>query len=589
MNWAMEDPARFLQERATLNTLEREVDWLTAVWRIGADGSIGVDIDMVIHGRNYAGRMTYPDVFPNSPPYIRPRDPSEKWTLHQYGAGGSLCLQWRADNWQPAVTGADIVRSAFELLSSEQHPENPGSVPSDHRLTEGQLMWSARRRFVGTVDVIRVWINLTSQSRAALKTVTVFNTRTTVTFVSEVADANEVLQEITDLPAGISDSGSLFSVFGEGWIFRSDAFVAGIAIDSIEELLVALTNAGFAVNDVLVQDAAGRFQSRLIVLLGADLISLRVFMIDAGEQPGFSTYRIIWPTSADCRLPTESEELAKVRVGIVGLGSIGSKVAISLARSGVRRFLLVDDDYLKPGNLVRHELYWGYVGVHKVDAVRDALTLVAAGVKVDARRHRVAGQESPVEAATILKDLADCDVLVDATANPEVFLRLAAIAKSNKKSLCWGELYATGYGGMIARARPDLDPNPLAVRDAYYAYLAQLPPAPYQDATGYDVENEQPLLAHDSDVGVISSWLTRLILDACLQRSPSEFPHPAYLIGMRAEWMFKEPFDTRPIDAQGGGWEETGPRAKDEEKQEAVVALLKMHAEAERADTDSAS
>lgn len=448
---------------------------------------------------------------------------------------------------------------------------------------------NARRRFVVTVDLLRAWLELPVQSRSALKTTSVLSRSATVTFVPEAARADGTMQPVADLPAGISDFLSLFSLSGEGWIFRSDAFVAGTAIANVEDLIRTLSGAGFAVDDVLLkQEVTNHFQSRLVALLGQDLASIRVFMIDAGEQPGLSVYRIILPATADTRLPAECEQLSTVRVGIVGLGSIGSKVAVSLARSGVRRFLLVDDDFLKPGNMVRHELYWGYVGVHKVDAVADALTLVAPGMEVDARRHRVAGQESATEAAKVLKDLADCDLLIDATANPEVFLRLAAIAKTSKKALCWGELFATGYGGMIARARPDVDPNPLAVRDAIHAYLATLPPAPFQDAEGYDVEQEQPLVAHDSDVGVIVTTLTRLAIDSALQRIPSEFPHPAYLMGMRAEWIFQEPFDTRPIDAQGGGWDEAAVLVSDEDRHVAIVALLKMHERTSRADADPA-
>ncbi|WMW13801.1 ThiF family adenylyltransferase [Klebsiella pneumoniae] len=45
---------------------------------------------------------------------------------------------------------------------------------------------------------------------------------------------------------------------------------------------------------------------------------------------------------------------------------MGSKIATSLARSGIKRFLLVDDDYLATSNIVRHELYWNHVGKHKV-------------------------------------------------------------------------------------------------------------------------------------------------------------------------------------------------------------------------------
>lgn len=54
----------------------------------GFDGKLSVEINMTIHDRIYEGKMTYPDSFPDSPPYIRPRDRSERWPNHQYGEGG---------------------------------------------------------------------------------------------------------------------------------------------------------------------------------------------------------------------------------------------------------------------------------------------------------------------------------------------------------------------------------------------------------------------------------------------------------------------------------------------------------------------
>ena len=56
-------------------------------------------------------------------------------------------------------------------------------------------------------------------------------------------------------------------------------------------------------------------------------------------------------------------------MAIVGCGSLGSKLAVMLARSGVGKFLLVDDDVLFAGNLVRHDLDWREIATHKVDSV----------------------------------------------------------------------------------------------------------------------------------------------------------------------------------------------------------------------------
>jgi sulfur-carrier protein adenylyltransferase/sulfurtransferase len=130
---------------------------------------------------------------------------------------------------------------------------------------------------------------------------------------------------------------------------------------------------------------------------------------------------------------------------------------------------------------------------------------------------------------------------------------------------------------MIARARPGRDPNPLAVRDAFHAYLATLPDAPFKNATGYDGTEEQPLVAYDSDVGFVATTLTRLVVDTALSRDPSDFPYSVYLLGMRREWIFEAPFDTRPVAVEGQGWELDAVAENDIERIAVVHALLKTH------------
>src|SRR5271167_1572646 len=70
---------------------------------------------------------------------------------------------------------------------------------------------------------------------------------------------------------------------------------------------------------------------------------------------------------AAARVDEAHAHLAGRNVGIVGCGSLGSKVAVMLARAGVGRVLLVDDDIVFPDNFVRHDLDWRDVGIHKAD------------------------------------------------------------------------------------------------------------------------------------------------------------------------------------------------------------------------------
>lgn len=68
-----------------------------------------------------------------------------------------------------------------------------------------------------------------------------------------------------------------------------------------------------------------------------------------------------------------NEPLATARVVIVGVGALGATVARGLAAAGVRSFVLVDPDVVKPGNVVRHEARLPDVGRTKVDAMAQIL------------------------------------------------------------------------------------------------------------------------------------------------------------------------------------------------------------------------
>lgn len=69
----------------------------------------------------------------------------------------------------------------------------------------------------------------------------------------------------------------------------------------------------------------------------------------------------------------EPEALLKSSVVIVGVGSIGSFVALELARAGVGSFLLVDDDILMVHNLSRHQCGMADVGRYKAEAVAERI------------------------------------------------------------------------------------------------------------------------------------------------------------------------------------------------------------------------
>ena len=84
----------------------------------------------------------------------------------------------------------------------------------------------------------------------------------------------------------------------------------------------------------------------------------------------------------------ETSLMARKRVVILGCGSVGSLVALELARAGVGGFLLVDTDVLEYHNLCRHQCGVSDVGRYKVDAVRDRILDINPAARVRAERGR---------------------------------------------------------------------------------------------------------------------------------------------------------------------------------------------------------
>jgi tRNA A37 threonylcarbamoyladenosine dehydratase len=80
------------------------------------------------------------------------------------------------------------------------------------------------------------------------------------------------------------------------------------------------------------------------------------------------------------------------------------------------------------GDLVRHDLDWATIGEQKVDAVAARLKLTNPEAEVSVRRHRLSGQEASARAESALPQVSDCDLIIDATAEPNVFNVLSSVA-----------------------------------------------------------------------------------------------------------------------------------------------------------------
>ena len=93
MTWFFTDLHRYRQEHEGIESLANDEEWLELVgWRVDGSLRLIADVDFVVAGTTYPAFLRYPHHFPNVPPLVFPRDGTTRWSSHQYGAGGELCL-----------------------------------------------------------------------------------------------------------------------------------------------------------------------------------------------------------------------------------------------------------------------------------------------------------------------------------------------------------------------------------------------------------------------------------------------------------------------------------------------------------------
>ena len=147
--------------------------------------------------------------------------------------------------------------------------------------------------------------------------------------------------------------------------------------------------------------------------------------------------------------PDNLSLLAEKKVGVVGLGSGGGFVALSLAMSGLRDFVLVDNDKLESGNVTRHVADLRYVGENKAAAVADLIRQRNPDTRIDVR-------EGSIEDHWDCLD--DLDILVAAVDNEQVKYAINEQCLKKRVSASYAGVYERGEGGDHVIIKPFAGP-----------------------------------------------------------------------------------------------------------------------------------
>ncbi len=129
-----------------------------------------------------------------------------------------------------------------------------------------------------------------------------------------------------------------------------------------------------------------------------------VIMIKRGEQP---TPKEIESLMVARHTPVVQKQIKQGRIGIAGVGGLGSQVAVALARIGIGQLNIVDFDVVEPSNLNRQQFFIDQIGLPKVTALRDNLQRINPSLTIKSYHEKVTPNN--------IKDFfADIDILVEA-------------------------------------------------------------------------------------------------------------------------------------------------------------------------------
>jgi sulfur carrier protein ThiS adenylyltransferase len=99
-------------------------------------------------------------------------------------------------------------------------------------------------------------------------------------------------------------------------------------------------------------------------------------------------------------------------VGIAGVGGLGSNAAISLARAGIGRLILVDFDSVEENNLDRQYYFRDQIGKVKVEALKENIKKINPWLKIDIFNQKltVGSMDEPFQDADVIIEALDSAV-----------------------------------------------------------------------------------------------------------------------------------------------------------------------------------
>ena len=133
-----------------------------------------------------------------------------------------------------------------------------------------------------------------------------------------------------------------------------------------------------------------------------------------------------------------AKKLKKAKVCILGLGGLGSNVAVLLARSGIGYLKLIDFDVVEASNLNRQQYRISHIGIKKTEAIKTIIKEINPFVEIDTL-------DIIVDRENILSVVEDIEIVVEAFDRAETKAMAIEELLTNKNKIV---ISASGMAGL---------------------------------------------------------------------------------------------------------------------------------------------
>ena len=133
-----------------------------------------------------------------------------------------------------------------------------------------------------------------------------------------------------------------------------------------------------------------------------------------------------------------AKKLKKAKVCILGLGGLGSNVAVLLARSGIGYLKLIDFDVVEASNLNRQQYRISHIGIKKTEAIKTIIKEINPFVEIDTL-------DIKVDRENILSVVEDIEIVVEAFDRAETKAMVIEELLTNKNKIV---ISASGMAGL---------------------------------------------------------------------------------------------------------------------------------------------